>query len=186
MPSPFPGVDPYLEKRKCWPDFHAALFSEIRAQLNRALPNGYAAFIDERIYVLTPESPFIPDITVSARQTVDPASHGRTAVLERPTDEPETVGFHPNTQRELYVEVRRFASGQGAVVSTLELLSPPNKHVGGAGRAKYLEKQWAMLESETHLLEIDLLRSGAHTVAANRADVFARGHWDYLICLHRG
>ena len=25
MPSPFPGLDPYLESQGYWPDFHAAL-----------------------------------------------------------------------------------------------------------------------------------------------------------------
>ena len=24
MPSPFPGIDPYLESQGYWPDFHAA------------------------------------------------------------------------------------------------------------------------------------------------------------------
>ncbi len=42
-----------------------------------------------------------------------------------------------------------------------------------------------MLESEAHLLEIDLLRGGTHTVAAPRATVSSKGAWNYLVCLHR-
>ena len=37
MPSPFPGMDPCLEKPSLWPDVHHELISEIRATLNRHL-----------------------------------------------------------------------------------------------------------------------------------------------------
>ncbi|MBI3760749.1 MAG: DUF4058 family protein, partial [Chloroflexi bacterium] len=33
MPSPFPGMDPYLEASHIWEDFHASLASEVRKQL---------------------------------------------------------------------------------------------------------------------------------------------------------
>jgi hypothetical protein len=33
MPSPFPGMDPYLEPPNIWEDFHANLAGEIQAQL---------------------------------------------------------------------------------------------------------------------------------------------------------
>ena len=39
MPSPFPGMDPYLEAPSIWPDFHDALAAEIRGELNRTLPS---------------------------------------------------------------------------------------------------------------------------------------------------
>jgi hypothetical protein len=45
MPSPFPGMDPYLERPSLWSDFHATLLVAIRAALNTALPPRYAAFI---------------------------------------------------------------------------------------------------------------------------------------------
>ena len=35
------------------------------------------------------------------------------------------------------------------------------------------------------LLEVDLLRSGQHTVAAPYELLVERGRWDYLVCLHR-
>ncbi|WP_395093207.1 DUF4058 family protein [Armatimonas sp.] len=41
------------------------------------------------------------------------------------------------------------------------------------------------LESETSLIEIDLLRVGAHTVAVPVESLRERGaRWDYLVCLH--
>ena len=33
MPSPFPGVDPYIESPALWSDFHNNLASEIQAHL---------------------------------------------------------------------------------------------------------------------------------------------------------
>ena len=41
MPSPFPGVDPYIESPALWSDFHNNLASEIQAQLNRRIQPRY-------------------------------------------------------------------------------------------------------------------------------------------------
>src|SRR5438093_4113338 len=43
MPSPFPGMDPYLEHPKLWLDFHNELASAIRAALNGSLEPRYRA-----------------------------------------------------------------------------------------------------------------------------------------------
>jgi hypothetical protein len=43
MPSPFPGMDPYIESRRTWSDFHHGLADEIRAQLNVQIQPGYYA-----------------------------------------------------------------------------------------------------------------------------------------------
>ena len=37
MPSPFPGMDPYLEAPDIWPDLHDGLAGEIRGALNLSL-----------------------------------------------------------------------------------------------------------------------------------------------------
>ncbi len=43
MPSPFPGMDPYIEQSKLWVDFHNGLADEIRAQLNSLIRPDYFA-----------------------------------------------------------------------------------------------------------------------------------------------
>jgi Protein of unknown function (DUF4058) len=43
MPSPFPGMDPYIENPALWSDFHNDLAAEIRAQLNRCIQPRYFA-----------------------------------------------------------------------------------------------------------------------------------------------
>lgn len=70
-------------------------------------------------------------------------------------------------------------------MTVIELLSPANKTSGHPGREKYRTKQQEMLNSRVHLLEIDLLRRGEHTVAAPLPELEHRGRWDYPVCLHR-
>ncbi|TVP62417.1 MAG: DUF4058 family protein [Leptolyngbya sp. LCM1.Bin17] len=53
MPSPFPGMDPYLEGY-LWPDVHSALASKIRQQLTPLLRPKYAA----RLAVYLAEDPY--------------------------------------------------------------------------------------------------------------------------------
>lgn len=53
MPSPFPGMDPYLEGY-LWPDVHSALASKIRQQLTPLLRPKYIA----RLEVYLVDDPF--------------------------------------------------------------------------------------------------------------------------------
>ncbi len=69
MPSPFPGMDPYLEAPDIWPDFHDAFASEIRALLNQTLPAPYYARLEMRPEIGVVEEDdnprrVIPDIAV--------------------------------------------------------------------------------------------------------------------------
>jgi hypothetical protein len=70
------------------------------------------------------------------------------------------------------------------VVTIIEVLSPSNK-TPGPGRNDYLAKQQEILESETNLVEIDLLRQGSHVLAVPPWEVAQRGSADYLICTRR-
>ncbi|MEO0458834.1 MAG: DUF4058 family protein, partial [Cyanobacteria bacterium P01_A01_bin.114] len=54
MPSPFPGMDPYLEGY-LWPDVHNALAAKIRQQLAPQLQPRYVARLE--IYVVEDELP---------------------------------------------------------------------------------------------------------------------------------
>ena len=49
MPSPFPGMDPFLEDPGLWPDVHHEIISEARALLNRGLGAKYVVRIQERV-----------------------------------------------------------------------------------------------------------------------------------------
>jgi Protein of unknown function (DUF4058) len=43
MPSPFPGIDPYLESPDWFPGLHANLIVFMKGALQRSLPESYEA-----------------------------------------------------------------------------------------------------------------------------------------------
>jgi hypothetical protein len=53
MPSPFPGMDPFLEDPGLWPDVHHELISVARELLGGSIRPKYHVRIEERVYVLT-------------------------------------------------------------------------------------------------------------------------------------
>ena len=74
------------------------------------------------------------------------------------------------------------ASGQ-KVVTVIEVLSPTNKFPG-PGCDSYLEKQHEVVWSTAHLVEIDLLRIGPHTLAV--PEWLLRGmDYNYLVSVNR-
>jgi hypothetical protein len=61
------------------------------------------------------------------------------------------------TVREWYLEVRKVETGE--VITVIEIISPKNKR-SGEGRIKYESKREKILDSLSHLVEIDLLHQG--------------------------
>lgn len=193
MPNPFPGMNPYLENPNVWPSLHSRLINEIADAISSALPPGYAADVEERLYVVQPERHIIPDITL--RQSVfgvrtarlpQAVTAGGTALAVAEREKPNMVTIEPWDVREFFVQVLSFTNGEARVVTTIELLSPSNKTAGSVGREKYLAKQQELLGSDTHFLEIDLLRGGAHTLYPPREMLWQRdGAADYAVTLHR-
>ena len=49
--SPFPGVDPFIEARGLWPDFHHQLVVSLANALNVLLPPRYVAQLGERTFL---------------------------------------------------------------------------------------------------------------------------------------
>jgi hypothetical protein len=184
MPSPFPGMDPYLEAPTFWRTFHQYLVTAITTELNRTLPPGFAATIDERLYISWPDHVIYPD-TVVLRRPEEPDQSLESASAIAVADPPLRFTLMPEHIREPFIEVRT-TRGDREVITIIELLSPANKAAESEGRAEYLRKQHEVLTSDVHLLEIDLLRSGQHTIAIP-ASVLRREtkHWDYVVCLHR-
>lgn len=110
MPSPFPGVDPYLEAQGLWADFHSEFISAWRSALLDQLPPGYDARVGEHVYIVhdhdEPGRLIIPDVAIE--QLPDAADSGGAAVAV------ETgVGTHvvtlpiPYEVRESYIEIRK-------------------------------------------------------------------------------
>jgi len=51
MPSPFPGMDPFLEHPEVFPDLHDTLIALMKMAIQPQLPHPYYAAIGARIWV---------------------------------------------------------------------------------------------------------------------------------------
>ena len=159
MPSPFPGMDPYLEG-DMWQEFHETLAGAIRAQIMSQLAPKYVALLAKRyvvhrpaIGIFSPPSERIvyPDVHVVAERApayqTAPGATAATLELASPMLEQVPV---------LSVEIRDVAERR--LVTIVEILSPVNKR--GVGAQEYLDRRIELMQTATHLLEIDLLTVG--------------------------
>jgi len=158
MPSPFPGMDPWLERTTLWPDVHDSLILALRRTLTPLLRPRYFVAVRQRtvMAVLPAEpEPVYPDLAVveNFRSYPNTSESWSTAL-----DEPVVVGLPaPVMIQEDYLEVVELADKQ--VVTVIEILSPSNK-CAGKDRKKYEAKRNRIFQTATSLVEIDLLRDG--------------------------
>ncbi len=179
MPSPFPGMDPYLESPATWPDVHQRLITYISENLQPQLRPKYIARIGERVQLTGMSRHYVPDVLlVHTRREPKPAL--ATSAVPLP-DEPQRVSALDNAYREPYVEV--VARDSGEVVTLIEVLGPANKT--GDGRSQYLQKQESLMDSAVNLVEIDLLGYGEATTLARNAVIVEPADWRYLIGISR-
>src|SRR5947199_339517 len=52
MPSPLPGMDPYMESPTLWPIFHRSVVSSVHEILRPSLLDLYSSGVGERRYIL--------------------------------------------------------------------------------------------------------------------------------------
>ncbi len=160
--SPFPGMDPYLEG-ELWQEFHDRLANQISEQLMPLLQPKYVALLNKRyvidrsglgIFGLPLQHTIYPDVHVVRPTGVKETAAPVYAAVVPPAA--ELVNPLPVEVPLLNVEIRDVAERR--LVTVIEILSPVNKH--GDGFQEYLEKRIALLQTQTHLMEIDLLRGG--------------------------
>jgi hypothetical protein len=157
MPSPFPGMDPYLEDPWLWPDFHLTLMVGIRAELTRHLPAGYVALADRYVWVQEPQTGERmrlgkPDVFLTGERP-QPGAAGTTAVVA-----PVEIVLPSLTEKgNPYLKIVDRANRR--VVTVIELLSPANK-VPGRDREAFLLKRAEYLATGVNVVEMDLLRKG--------------------------
>ena len=180
MPSPFPGMNPYLEQTDAWHDFHHAYISSIRNALVPQIRPAYLAKVDENVYIheLSADERYLlgrPDVAVirsgpqhsSSESTVvsaaEPTAYGRLLLSTDRISEP-------------YVEIQDRESRE--LITVIELLSPTNKN-NGPDREQYIAKRRQIVASNVHFVEIDLLRGAA------RMPVEGLAQSDYAILVSR-
>lgn len=171
-------MDPYLEQPTFWAAFHSRLIVAIADALAPQLRPRYYIEVETRTYTDTPDGELlvgIPDGVVLARVPAVPtgprAGTVETAVTVQPLPQQVTLPM-PVEIKERYLEVRE--AGTDAVITVIEVLSPKNKRQG-PGRAAYGTKRQAILSSDSHLIELDLLR-GDEPLPMAGADPLAHYH----------
>ena len=173
MPSPFPGMDPYLEG-PAWRSVHTLLATEIARSLAPRLLPRYVV-LPEKVYVFAapdrpddrrPRRPAAnrqPDVSIAEGDLAGagPAAGG-VAVLDAPLHVAVAMpAAEPEPQ--LTVEIRD--ADDQSLVTAIEILSTTNKR--GDSRNDYLAKRNRLLVSDSHLMEIDLLRAGRRVPMAD-------------------
>jgi len=183
MPSPFPGMDPYLEAH--WRDVHARLVVYACDALQGVLPNSLRARVEESVLLETPKGlgdhPLYPDIRVveyTEKRSSETRPEAGVAVAE-----PLVVKAEPDPAIETFIEIIDRESGN-RVITVIEFLSPSNKSPG-PNREQYLRKQREVVSSDTNLVEIDLNRFGAHTLAFPLGNVKSQFRTPYMCCVRR-
>ena len=158
MPSPFPGMNPYLEHPALWSGIHHRLITAIANDLAPRIRPKYIAAIEERVYEISGEASLLvglPDVSV--QRSSKSAIPSNLAVADSATQPMEVKIPLPEILTEGYLEIPSVETGE--VITAIEVLSPKNKQ-SMAGRLQYETKRQKVLGSTTHLVEIDLLRQG--------------------------
>lgn len=163
MPSPFSGMDPFIEMGH-WQTFHNLFIAAMTSALVPQVRPGYSVEVGHDIYLVTDDGETLtrePDVAVLK----DDRKHGRRpspgaaqgpAVAGLLTPVVATIPI-PRERCHRFIEVRDIKSRE--VVTVIELLSPTNR-VDRAGRQKYVDKRREILDADVNLVEIDLMRRG--------------------------
>lgn len=178
-------MNPWLEAH--WSDIHSRLSLYACDAIEKVLPHGLQARIEEYLAVQGPLDRedsvrrIVPDISLVEPHSIGPvlASKG-TTVLEgaepiviRRTTEPMTLR---------YIEIIDPKAAK-RVITAIEFISPANKTELGA--IHYRKKQLLLMQGGVHLVEIDLLRRGEWIVAADRSYYPRTVAFPYRICVTR-
>lgn len=156
MPSPFPGMDPFIESQR-FDEFHSVYLMTLGEMLVPLVRPKYTVDIDRYVFLSAEneELRYRPDISIAeSTAATSPSVSMRVATME-----PRLVAV-PETDEESQVFLTIRSRDDQSVITVIELLSPINKD-GSTGQLEYLAKRANYLRTLTSIVEIDLLRGGA-------------------------
>lgn len=159
MPSPFPGMDPYLEGA-LWLDVHSALAAKVRQLLAPQVRPRYVVRL--AVYLVEDTAPegeigiLYPDVEVLRPSALSEAAATYAIAASPFTPAVLVPAAAPFTVRVPEVEIRD--AGDNRLVTAIEILSPVNKREPGL--SLYRRKRQQLQRAGVHLIEIDLIRRG--------------------------
>ncbi len=133
MPSPFPGMNPYLEQEECWQDFHQSFIPLVRALLAEQVRPAYLVKVEEHLFIheLLAEERRLrgrADVAIAAERAF-PLAPANAAVLEAPSYARLPVGV--DIEQHSYLEIRDRRSRE--LVTVIELLTRQTSASGQIG-----------------------------------------------------
>jgi hypothetical protein len=159
MPSPFPGMDPFIESQR-WEGFHARMITALSDLLVPLVRPAYVCDVQKYVFVITEDeeirSHLAPDVHLASEK---PSLDERRDEGQIATLAPAVLTHAEPVELEQPFLVIRTTDGR-EVVAVIELLSPWNKSKT-EGMAEYVTKRYRYLHSSASVIEIDLLRGGA-------------------------
>ncbi|MFQ5615469.1 MAG: DUF4058 family protein, partial [Anaerolineales bacterium] len=145
-------------------DFHQRLATEISNDLSKSLPARYYAGLESRIVYSPPGNGGLrvvfPDVAVQEEAAVPMADMpvlGTTTATIR--EAPLEVALKMELPTKAFTILIKSVDGD-RLVTNIKLLSPANKLSGTDDYRAYQRKRRTLLQSNSHLLEIDLTRRG--------------------------
>src|SRR5438105_15699517 len=126
MPSPFPGMDPWLEGPALFPDLHDAFITHLRDAINAQLPAPYYAGIASRVWIEAARRPIVPDVDVFRPNGAERGAAPSGGVAVAADTEAVVVTVPLEEHREPLIEIFAQPGGE-RLVTHIELLSPSNK-----------------------------------------------------------
>lgn len=161
MPSPFPGMDPFIEDQE-WEDFHARFNSALSDAIAPGVEPRYFVRVERRVYVEhgleSDDQVRWADVSVLWSGTDAPVAVAAPSQAGTTVAPVECLLPVPQERRETYLVIREQRTME--IVTIIETLSPANKRASSDGREQYLAKREEILGSRTNLIELDLLRGG--------------------------
>ena len=167
--NPFPGMNPYLERRDIWPGFHNRLIALLAETLGPQLPGNYRVDLQQRVEVETSVGTppnlalMIPDALVfdePGTRTMHRSATATATATATVADPPKGAkSVRVRMPYEVKVTRLRVTAGPNhEAVTIIEVLSPTNK-APGRGRNRYIRNREAIISAGVNLVEIDLLRN---------------------------
>lgn len=171
MPSPYPGIDPTIEQQGHWPNFHGGFMFVCQEALLATLPPNYDARMEDRVSLSERKGRERQAQREADVDVINLSGHGvgtATAVaVEIEADQATATALDlrgtPRKQR----FIRIISRSGDEVVTVLELLSPANKF--GKGYRDFRKRHDDLLDAGANVVEIDLLRRGRRSPAADAA-----------------
>ena len=165
MPSPFPGMDPYLENPGLWPDVHHNAHLGIQGFLAPQLRPKYVVRVEERTYISDDSDPTLHAAVCGFRMSRWPIRAGWEEARFSPGGEgsnlevAEPVIATTWLEEEIHEAFLKIIDRESRdVVTVIEILSPANKLPGSPGGQSFEQKRREIMNSPSHWVEIDLLR----------------------------